>query len=130
MLIPIRKTVQLSGGAVTLRAWPATVADAYLLDLLTLSATLGQMREEWQDFTPGDMEPRIWPAFWRLAEASVETGSSYPLPLSWLDCLTVLEALWELNDMEAAEGKLTALSSRALNLLRRVRSAQGLMMTA
>lgn len=125
MLIPIRKTVQLSGGAVTLRAWPATVADAHLLDLLTLCATLGQMREEWQEFTPGDVEPQLWPAFWRLAEASLEAGSRYPAPLSWLDCLTVLNAMWELNDMEEAEGKLKALSSRAVRLLKRTREAQG-----
>lgn len=129
MLIPIRQAVALSHGHVTLRAWPATVADAHLLELLTLSATLGQVREEWQAFRREDVTQEVWGAFWRLVQASLEPGCTLPSPLTWHDRLTLLTAMWELNDVEDAEGKLTALGNRAARLLRRART-QGLTMTA
>ena len=125
MLIPIRQTVTLSGGNVTLRAWGARVADAYLSDLLTLSVTLGAMREQWHELRPGDLEPVIWEAFWRLTQASLEPGCVLPGPLTWHDCLTVLEALFDLNDVEEAEKKAQALSGRVTRLLERARQARG-----
>lgn len=125
MLIPIRKTVQLSGGAVTLRAWPVRVADANLLDLLTLSATLGHLREEWPAYRREDVTDNVWGSFWRLVQASLESGAELPRPTSWLDRLTLLEAMFELNDVEEAESKMQSLTSRAQRLLNRTREMSG-----
>lgn len=122
-MLPIRKTVSLSRGHVTLHAWPATTADGHLLDLLTLSVTLGQMREEWFEHRRGDLEPRVWGTFWRLVNASLG-GAELPGPLTWGDRLTLLEAMYELNDVEAAEGKLTALLARAQRMLERLSRAR------
>ena len=123
-MLPIRQTVRLTSGSVTLRAWPERVAEAHLTDLLTLTATLGALREGWHEFDPGDVEERVWGAFWRLLEASIERGSSLPRPLAWNDYLTVLTALWDLNDVEEAEGKLNALAQRAARMMDRL--SQGL----
>lgn len=127
MLIPIRQAVRLSGGNVILRAWSARGADANLLDLLTLCATLSHLREEWQAFRREDVMPEVWGAFWRLVHASLEQGSTLPDRLTWNDRLTLLTAMLELNDIEEAESKLKALSQRVGKLLRRT---QGLTMTA
>lgn len=115
----ITQTVRLTGGTVVLRAWGAHVVDAYLLDLLTLTATLGMMREQWQEFTGGDVEPQIWASFHRLVDASLD-GTPLPAPLSWADVLNILTVLWELNDLDAAEGKLAALRNRAASMLTRL----------
>lgn len=122
MLIPIRQTVQLSSGHVTLRAWPASTADGHLLDLLTLTATLGHLRDEWQAYRREDVTPEVWGAFWRLVNASLEAGSELPKPLSWPDRLALLMAMWELNDVEEAEGKIKALSLRVAKLRQRART--------
>lgn len=123
-MLPIRQTVRLSAGVVTLRAWPASVVDGYLLDLLTLTATLGSLREAGQDFRRGDVEPGIWAAFWRLAHASVELGQALPQTLTWQDRLTLLNAMYELNDIEATEGKWSGLMERTSRLLRRMHDHQ------
>ena len=119
MLFPIRQNVRLSGGTVTLRAWPATVADAHLSDLLTLTVTLGTLRDEWANFQRGDLEPGVWAAFWQLAHASLEAGSALPRPLTWNDRLELLTSMWELNDVEASEKRLAGLTARAHQALRR-----------
>lgn len=121
MLIPIRKTVQLSSGAVTLRAWPARVADANLLDLLTLCATLGHLREEWLAYRREDVTDEVWGSFWRLVQASLEAGAVLPKPLTWGDRLALLDVMFELNDVEEAESKMQALTSRAQRLLNKAR---------
>ncbi|WP_019585221.1 hypothetical protein [Deinococcus apachensis] len=117
-MLPIRQTVRLSDGTVVLHAWGADVADALLTDLLTLTLTLGALRDEWQAFTRGDIEDRVWAAFWRLVQASLK-GAPLPRPLTWADRLALLDAMWHLNDEEASQGKLTALVSRAQRLLHR-----------
>ncbi|WP_027459264.1 hypothetical protein [Deinococcus murrayi] len=116
---PIRQLVQLSGGTVTLRAWGAHVADAHLLDLLTLTVTLGQMREGWHEWRRGDVEPGVWAAFWRLVHASLD-GCPLPERLTWGDRLALLAAMWDLNDLEDADPKLTALTRRAQRMLTRL----------
>ena len=116
MLRPVRQTVTLSSGHVVLRAWGATVCEAYLTDLLAVTSTLGDAREFWEDFTDTDVAPAVWPAFWRLVNASLERGSRLPKPLTWNDRLTLLEAMWQLNDLEDAKGKLTALEARVARL--------------
>lgn len=123
MLLPIRQTIQLSGGAVTLRAWPATVADGLLWDLLTLTGTLGHLRDAWGEYTRADVEPGIWAAFWRLTHASLEAGSTLPEQLTWNDRLTLMTAMYDLNSVEEAEGKLQTLTARAQRLLNRARAA-------
>lgn len=123
MLLPVRQTVHLSGGAVTLRAWGAHVADGYLLDLLTLTATLGVLRDEWQEWRRGDVERPVWAAFWRLVHASLD-GCTLPERVTWGDRLALLDAMWQLNDLEAAEGKLTALTQRARRMLARLSQGQ------
>lgn len=127
MLSPIRLTVRLSGGTVTLRAWGAHVADAYLTDLLTLTATLALLREQWHEYVPGDMEPRVWSAYWRLVNASLD-GCTLPAELTWNDRLDLLQGMMQLNDLELAEGKLNALASRAVRSLER-RQARALTVT-
>ncbi|EYB67021.1 hypothetical protein DEIPH_ctg052orf0016 [Deinococcus phoenicis] len=104
-----------------LRAWPATVADAHLTDLLTVTATLGAMREEWPEFQREDVELEVWAAFRRLVRHSLEAGSVLPRPLTWADRLSLLDAMFVLNDIEEAEGKLQALGQRAARLLTRIR---------
>lgn len=129
-MLPIRETVTLSTGTVTLRAWGANVADAYLIDLLKISATLAALREHWQDFRREDIEHDLWPAYWRLVQASLD-GCTLPRNLSWNDRLLLLDAMWSLNDVEAGEGKLNALSRQAETRLRRVQTLiQGLQTTA
>jgi hypothetical protein len=115
-MLPIRQHVLLSGGSVTLKAWGADTIDARLTDLLTLTATLGLMREQWQEFKRGDVEPEVWASFWRLVAASLH-DCTLPQRLTWDDRLTLLTTLWELNHMEAAEGKLNAISARAARLM-------------
>lgn len=123
MLAPIRQTVTLSGGSVTLRAWGVHVCDALLLDLLTLTATLGVLRDEWHEWRRGDVERPVWAAFWRLVHASLD-GCTLPERVTWGDRLALLDAMWQLNDLEAAEGKLTALTQRARRMLARLSQGQ------
>lgn len=120
-MLPIRQTLRLTQGTVVLRAWPATVADAHLTDLLTLTLTLGSIREEWGNFQADDLDAGVWAAFWKLARLSLEPGSLLPPSLSWHDRLVVLTAMWDLNDLEEAEGKAAALSQRATTLLEKTR---------
>lgn len=122
-MLPIRQTVMLRSGAVTLQAWGARGADSYLLDLLTLTMTLGTLRDDWQEFNRADVEPGIWAAFWRLLNASLLTPQRFP-DLGWDDRLSLLEAMYQLNDVEAAEGKLSALTSRAQQMLNRLSQGQ------
>lgn len=120
MLFIVRKNVRLSAGTVTLRAWGATVADSYLSDLLTLTVTLGALRDELPALKRGDLEPNVWASFWRLARASLELGSELPQPMNWNDRLLILETLFELNDVEETAGKLVALTQRSARLLTRI----------
>lgn len=119
-MLPVRQTVQLSGGAVVVRAWPARIADAHLHDLLTLTATLAHLRESWHEMQRQDVTPEVWAAFWRLAHASLEQGSVLPKALTWGDRLELLSAMYDLNGLEEAEGKLTALEMRAATMLSRL----------
>ena len=129
-MLPIREIVDLSTGAVTLRAWGANVADAHLIDLLKITATLAALREHWQDFRREDIERELWPAYWRLVQASLD-GCTLPGNLNWNDRLLLLDAMWQLNDVEASEGKLMALEQRAAQRLARVtRLLQGQLTTA
>lgn len=121
-MLPIRELVPLSGGTVMLRAWGAHVADALLLDLLRVTATLGALREHWGDFRRDDIEHDLWPAYWRLVQASLD-DCPLPRPLTWHDRLLLLEAMWQLNDVEVSEGKLRALEARATRRLTRVQQA-------
>lgn len=126
-MLPIREIVDLSTGAVTLRAWGANVADAHLIDLLKITATLAALREHWQDFRREDIERELWPAYWRLVQASLD-DCTLPRNLSWNDRLLLLDAMWQLNDVEASEGKLKALEQRAaLRLARVTQLVQGSM---
>lgn len=126
MLTPIRQTVTLTGGAVTLRAWGADVADGHLWELLTFSATLAGAREEWHTLSRQDIDAGAWAAFWRLVHLSLVDGSKLPDKLTWNDRLKLLDALWTLNDVEDAEGKVQALSQRTKSLLQRMQAkAQG-----
>ncbi|MBZ9713751.1 hypothetical protein [Deinococcus multiflagellatus] len=123
MLLPVREHVHLSRGVVTLAAWPATLADAHLMDLLTLSATLVHLQSEWHAYTRQDVESPIWATFWRLVQASLVPGSRLPRPITWADRLLLLDAMWRLNDLEDVQGKLMALAQRSLNLTQRVKKA-------
>lgn len=123
-MIPIRYTLTLSTGTVTLQAWGIGVADGHLMELLTLTSTLGELRAEAFAFEADDVEPGVWAAFWRLTAASVAPGSVLPGPLTWGDCLTILDTLWRLNDVEEAEGKLAGLTARAASKAARLRQAQ------
>lgn len=132
-MLPIRQTVALSGGHVTLQAWGANVADGYLIDLLGLIATLGEIRAQiqaddpaysWEDLRRSDVERNVWAAFWRLVHASLDHGSTLPARLSWADRLTLLDAMYELNDLEATEGKWTGLMNRATRTLQRMQERQ------
>lgn len=120
-MLPIRTTLALSGGRVTLRAWPASVGDARLLDLLTLTATLGALLEAPDSYHHGDVEPGVWAALWRLVDASLEEGERLPAPLTWGDTLSLMAALYDLNDVAEAEGKLRGLMERSSRLLERLR---------
>ncbi|MVN86908.1 hypothetical protein GO986_09035 [Deinococcus sp. HMF7620] len=111
-MLPVRRVVPLTGGMVTLHAWPATVAEGHLHDLLAFTQTLGALREDWQELAYDDVEPAVWGMFWRLVQASLR-GQALPRPVSWADRVELVGAMWELNDLEAAEGKLTALLQRA-----------------
>lgn len=116
MLTPIRQAVVLTGGSVTLHAWGADAIEAHTLDLLTVTATLGAMREDWASFARLDAEPAVWASFWRLVRASMR-GASLPARLVWGDRLLLLEALWALNDVEDTEKKVSALTQKAAALL-------------
>ena len=118
-MLPIRQTVRLSTGHVTLHAWPAATEQGYLLDLLTLTAHLGVLHEAEGDWQPEDVEPAIWRAFWRLLDASLPERPSGAL--TWADILSLLEAMWSLNDVGEQSKKLTGLMGRASNLLERMR---------
>lgn len=115
-MFPIRQTVTLTGGSVTLHAWGADVADAHLFDLLTFTSTLSIIRENWEDIDRRDVQPEVWGTFWRLINASLR-GQELPRPVTWADRLTLLAALWDLNDPQELESKLDALSRRAGNRL-------------
>lgn len=122
MIPPVSLTLHLSGGSVVLRAWGSHVVDARLTDLLRLTETLSAMREQWPEYTRQDVDADVWAAFWRLVHSSLD-GAALPARLSFQDRLSLLDALWTLNDMDAAEGKLKALGERAARL--RHRLAQG-----
>ena len=62
-MFPIRQTVTLTGGSVTLHAWGADVADAHLFDLLTFTSTLSVIRENWEDIDRQDVQPEVWGTF-------------------------------------------------------------------
>ena len=109
---PIRRTIVLSTGPVTLWAWGAGVADGHLIDLFTLTATLGELRREALAYEADAVEPQVWAAFWRLTTASVAQGGTLAGPLPWPDVLAVLDTLWDLNDVEETEGKLAGLTRR------------------
>lgn len=111
-LHPTRLSVPLERGTVVLTDWPVTVVDAHLTDILTLSDLLGPIRDDWTDIRPGDIESATWEAFWRLVRASLEPGSELPSRMTWTDRLTLLEAMWLLNDLEEAQGKREALTAR------------------
>lgn len=117
-MLPIRQTVRLSLGHVTLHAWPAATEQGHLLDLLTLTLTLAALRDAEGDWSPEDVEPGIWQAFTRLLDAS--TPERPPGPLTWPDVITLLDAMWELNDVEETAKKQTGLTRRAGNLLERL----------
>lgn len=125
-MIPVRQHLLLSEGSVTLKAWGADTIDARLTDLLTLTATLGLMREQWQEFRRQDVEPDVWASFWRLVQASLH-DCTLPPRLTWDDRLTLIESMWSLNHMEAAEGKLTAISGRAARLMEQTGQSRVLM---
>lgn len=111
-MLPIRRTLVLSTGPVTLCAWGAGTSDGHLVDLFTLTATLGELRREALAYEADAVEPQVWAAFWRLTAASVAPGNTLAGPLTWTDVLAVLEALWELNDVEEAESKVAGLTRR------------------
>ena len=115
-MFPIRQTVTLTGGSVTLHAWGADMADAHLFDLLTFTSTLSIIRENWEDIDRRDVQPEVWGTFWRLINASLR-GQELPRPVTWADRLTLLATLWDLNDPQELESKLDALSRRASNRL-------------
>lgn len=120
-MLPIRMNINLSGGSVTLTAWGADVLDSRLRDLALLTeAFTPEMRVHWQEFKQGDVEAHLWPAFWRLANSALPQGETWPSKLSWTDRLVVLDALWELNDLEVAAGKLKALAERQASLMKRL----------
>jgi hypothetical protein len=120
-MLPVRMNVNLSGGSVTLTAWGAEVLDSRLRDLALLTeAFTPEMRSAWGQFKAGDIEAHLWPAFWRLANSALPKGETWPARLSWTDRLTVLNALWELNDLEEAEVKLKALAVRQAALMKRL----------
>ena len=125
----VRQVVTLSGGSVTLKAWGANVADGHLLDLLTFTALIGGWAQagltagDTPTFDTGELEqPRLLTVFDRLAEASALTP--LPRPLSYRDLLTLAGAMWELNDVEDAAGKLMALTSRAQHRMDRIRQME------
>lgn len=111
-MLNLSQSVRLSGGSVTLRAWGAHVADAYLLDLLTVTATLGAMREEWAAFRRQDIEQAVWGPYWRLVHASLD-DCTLPASVTWGDRLLLLDAMWQLNDQEENEKRLLGLTQRA-----------------
>lgn len=108
----ITLTVPLARGSVSLRAWGAHQTDALTLDLMTVTASLGELRGgEYPDATPDMIESHIWQAFFRLLRLSLD---GTPIPkTSFAERMRLLEAMWVLNDMEAAEGKLNGLILRA-----------------
>lgn len=118
-MFPIRQTLRLSLGHVTLHAWPAQTEQGHLLDLLTLTVHLGVLHEAGSDWQPEDVEPHIWAAFWRLLDASLPQRP--PGPLTWGDVLTLLEGMWELNDVREQEKKLLGLMERASSLSEKLR---------
>ena len=96
---------------------------------MTLVATLGEIRTQiqadepaytWDALRRSDLERDVWAAFWRLVHASLEPGSALPERLSWNDRLTLLLAMYDLNDLEAAEGKLRGLTDRTVQTLTRM----------
>lgn len=127
-MLKIRETVRLSRGAVVLQGWPAATADTHLLELATLTATLFQVRQDWASLTREDIDPQVWAAFWRLVNASLVPGQTLPQGLSWADRHRLLDAMWELNELEeleAPKGKVTALHRRLTRTLTRLQRMQG-----
>lgn len=118
-MLPIRQTVALSCGHVTLTAWPAPTEGGLLSDLLALTVALGALHDAGEDWKPEDAEPHVLAAFWRLLDASLL--APVPGPLTWADVLTLLNAMWTLNDVEELEKKLLGLMERAGRLLERLR---------
>ncbi|MCD0175208.1 hypothetical protein IHN32_04500 [Deinococcus sp. 14RED07] len=110
-MLPVRRVVVLSQGTVTLFAWGADVADGHLHDLLIFTGTLGELRDDWGAMETGDVESRVWGSFWRLVRASLR-GQELP-ETNWHDRMALTSVMWDLNDLEAAQGKLTALIERA-----------------
>lgn len=124
-MFPVRLTVPLTGGAVTLHAWPATTSDAHLHDLLIATQALGEARESWDELTREDIEQAVWAPYWRLVHASLR-GQPLPERISWADRVALLDAMWQLNDVEVTQGKLTALTQRAAARAQRILTSQGL----
>lgn len=113
MLIQARRTVVTSKGTLTLQAWDSRTADAYLLDLLAVQSVLDAARDDWHNMRTRDVEKHVWDAFWRLVRASLVPGSEIPGGLGWRDRVSILTAMWELNDVQEVVGELNALRVRA-----------------
>ena len=109
---PTFLSVPLRRGTVVLREWSMQTVDAHLRDILNFSDIVGPLRDDWTDFRPGDLEEDLWESFWRLVRASLVEGSELPVRITWLDRLTLAEAMWALNDLDEAAGKRKALTER------------------
>lgn len=120
MLIKARQTVITSRGTLTLQAWDSRTAEAHLLDLLAVQAVFEQARGEWEELRKRDVEQSVWDAFWRLVRASLVPGEEIPGGLTWRDRISILSALWSLNDVEEIEGELNALRDRMIQRMDRI----------
>lgn len=110
---PINLTVPLSHGSVSLRAWGAHMTDALTLDLMTMTATLAElMANPPEDLEVGDVEGGVWAAFHRLLSYSLD-GTIAPTATTFAERVALLSAMWELNSLPEALGKLAALGERA-----------------
>lgn len=123
---PLRQTLTLSQGTVTLEMWSATTQEANFMDILRIVAVLLAFYDEdhddvdgsgtpqpgrWLDFKKTDVNKPVWDAFWRLIRASLTPGSELPRHMSFGDRLTLLESIRTLNDLSDARKKLLALSA-------------------
>ncbi len=137
---PLRQTLQLSQGAVTLEMWSAVIQEANFMDILRLVAVLIAFYEEnhddrdehgepqpgrWLAFKKTDVSKPVWDAFWRLVRASLVPGSELPQHLSFGDRLALLEGIRALNDLSEARKKLLALVEGTQQTLLLMTSMQG-----
>ena len=125
MMHPTTRTLTLSGGTVTLRALGAHVLDAYTIDLITIGMTFRLVREHAGELTRDALEPGVWGAFWRVIHASLD-GTPLPERLTWGDRMRLLEGVWDLNDLEVADPKLEALTTKAARKVEATLTRQGL----